>query len=91
MSTDPGTGRSPRIRAALAVMLVPGLAIAQAVEEAGSTEATEDPDDAARTRIISPGARPSDATTVGGPGVELITGGSSTDGAAKVGRLPVID
>ena len=27
----------------------------------------------------------------GGPSVEFITGGNSTDGAAKVGRLPVID
>lgn len=26
-----------------------------------------------------------------GPGIELITGGNSTDGAARVGRLPVVD
>ena len=42
--------------------------------------------------VVTPGGT---ATISGkahdGPSVEFITGGNSTDGAAKVGRLPVID
>ena len=39
-------------------------------------------------RIVTPGSA---AAGRDGPAVELITGGRSKDGAAHVGRLPVLD
>lgn len=44
--------------------------------------------------VITPAAgegTPGRAPPARGPGIEMITGGNSTDGAARVGRLPVLD
>ncbi|MEQ8230073.1 MAG: hypothetical protein RLW61_14820 [Gammaproteobacteria bacterium] len=51
------------------------------------TPATPDGDDDA-VDAVDAGTR---APTGAGPTVELITGGRSSDGAARVGRLPVLD
>jgi len=66
-------------------------------DAAPSEEATAAPASAARPPAegvprAAAGASGNDAAAArSGPGVELITGGRSTDGAAHVGRLPVLD
>ena len=45
-------------------------------------------------RVITPASEQRTSSTSrphSGPSIELITGGNSTDGAAHVGRLPVVD
>lgn len=44
-----------------------------------------------RVRTPAAGASADSAGAADGPAVELITGGQSKDGAARVGRLPVLD
>ncbi|MEX2479672.1 MAG: hypothetical protein WD928_02310 [Gammaproteobacteria bacterium] len=46
---------------------------------------------AGRVRTPAAGASTDSAKAADGPAVELITGGQSKDGAARVGRLPVLD
>ena len=42
-------------------------------------------------QVITPARNKSSRAGKDGPAVELITGGNSTDGAARVGSLPVLD
>lgn len=54
--------------------------------------AAAEPADSKRTEAGAPTSTVSTKASVAhGPGVELITGGGSTDGAARVGRLPILD
>ena len=40
--------------------------------------------------MVAPAAAGSHAPVDEGPGIEIITGGASSDGSAKVGHLPII-
>lgn len=71
--------------------LLPAVLPAGAAEEPadGTVETTAEAaeSDVQRVQPTGTGA----PARVDGPSVEIITGGSSTDGAARVGRMPVID
>ncbi len=58
---------------------------------AGKAQAQDTEFDAETSLITSGDVTTSGRRATDGPSVEYITGGNSTDGAAKVGRLPVID
>ena len=58
---------------------------------AGKAQAQDTEFDAETSLITSGDVTTSGRRAADGPSVEYITGGNSTDGAAKVGRLPVID
>ncbi len=73
----------------VASLAVPAGAAEDPQSPAGGDQAPASAGDASDHVIVAPeNAR---TASNGGPGVELITGGSSKDGAARVGRLPVID
>ena len=79
------------VAAALALVTCQAVA-ADDVADAGSGPSQRDADDDTEVSVVtSDSATASGDLAHQGPSVEFITGGSSTDGAAKVGRLPVID
>ena len=70
------------------MLLAPGVAPAQSEAEAPAGEPAQAPA-AVPAPITAETARLEPAAD--GPSVELITGGASSDGAAHVGRMPVLD
>ncbi len=75
---------------ALALALAP--AWLTAADEVDKTAAEAAPPGASDgPQIITPTSEQPRRTGKDGPAVELITGGNSTDGAARVGSLPVLD
>lgn len=79
------------VRLLPAVLLGALAASAVAVEDpqASAPEGAEAPT-GADVKRVEPTAAPVTGR-IDGPSVEIITGGSSTDGAARVGRMPVVD
>ena len=57
----------------------------------GEAQAQDTEFDAETSLITSGGMTTSSRRATDGPSVEYITSGNSTDGAAKVGRLPLVD
>lgn len=59
--------------------------------EAGDVDGDVTRPEDSRVRTPQAAASADSAGAADGPAVELITGGQSKDGAARVGRLPVLD
>ncbi len=91
------TGRSPMfdMRGLLGVLAIAAALPAFAADDVDGSNASSEQHKATAgsgISVVTPKeSAPSGGRSVGGPGVELITGGNSKDGAARVGRLPVLD
>lgn len=77
--------------AVLAIATCQSVVADDADEPMGEPAQQDTEDDTEVSVVTSDSASASGGQAGGGPSVEFITGGSSTDGAAKVGRLPIID
>ena len=79
------------IAAAIAIATCQAMA-ADDVADTGSEPSQQAPEVSTEVPVVtSDSATASGGRADGGPSIEFVTGGSSTDGAAKVRRLPVID